>query len=236
MGTQNTTRNTSFQDLMEESMRPEDEWFISRDLRGRKLLEHLEGYALTPLQKSILVGSILGDGALQRQKGNANFKMDQSAKHAPYLKFYYRVFLDIVGTPPKIRRGKTPSIWFRTFRTQELLYYYRQFYPKNIHGEHSKRVPRNIHRWLDETALAMWFQDDGAHSKQTAYYLNTQGFSLSDQKILRAALGKNFGLEVNIQKDSIYHRLYITSTSVERFEQLVRPYILPCMQYKLIER
>jgi len=82
--------------------------------------------------------------------------------------------------------------------------------------------------------------DDGSAHKNYAYYLNTQGFSLSDNKVLADALGKSFKFEINIHKDNNYktgkkgYRLYISSKSRDDFTRIVLPYIHTSFKYKLI--
>lgn len=80
--------------------------------------------------------------------------------------------------------------------------------------------------------------DDGSMIQikvgQFAYLnLHTQGFDLSDNELLRDVLKQKFGIITNIHTDKTYYKLYITTESVPVFIDLVRPYILPCFEYKL---
>ena len=76
--------------------------------------------------------------------------------------------------------------------------------------------------------------DDGSFTLEgNSIHLHTQGFDLSDNELLRDVLKEKFGIIVNIHKDRNYYRLYITAHSVSLFVSLVKPYILPCFEYKL---
>jgi len=80
--------------------------------------------------------------------------------------------------------------------------------------------------------------DDGSFKRNNrgqtiTYTLNTQGFSYADQKRLVKALGSNFGFELNIWKDKEYYVIAILAGSIKSFENLVKPYILPCFLYIL---
>lgn len=75
--------------------------------------------------------------------------------------------------------------------------------------------------------------DDGACNGY-GYLLNTQNFSLSEQETLAEALGHIFKFEVNIHKDRGNYRLYITAKSRDSFTQIVKPFILPSFEYKLL--
>jgi hypothetical protein len=60
--------------------------------------------------------------------------------------------------------------------------------------------------------------------QQVEYHvLHTQGFSLSDQKIL-VSIKTQFG-NVNINKDRTYYRLYVCADSITHFQDLIRAYV-----------
>jgi len=83
-------------------------------------------------------------------------------------------------------------------------------------------------------SLAYWFMDDGAKMRNCGYTLNTQNFTLKEQEILADALGRKFKFEVNIHKDREKYRLYITANSRDSFTNIIKPFILPSFEYKLI--
>ena len=212
----------------------------TRDHRGSILENYLKQVGrLTSLQKEVLIGILLGDATLRvgGTARNCNLKYDQRIENADLVHLIYLIFEPFVGTPPTIRYkdGKEHSLWFRTFRLPDLFFYYGQFYTLDAHGQRTRGVPRLLHRWITPISLAFWFMDDGS-KVESGYVIHTESFFLSDCKYLQQVLGKKFGLEVTIQKDvrvRTYYKLYIQASSREKFTQLVRPYILPCMQYKL---
>jgi len=76
--------------------------------------------------------------------------------------------------------------------------------------------------------------DDGSfNSSRQTYTLNTQGFTLSEQKILIKALKHNFNLDFNVQSDRIYYRLYLQAHCNKTFDQLIKPYVILFFDYKL---
>lgn len=213
----------------------------TRDYRGSVLKTYLEQLGrLTSLQKQVLVGILLGDATLRigETAKNPNLKYDQSIEKKDLVNLIYLIFEPFVGTPPSVRKrnGKDHSFWFRTFRLPELDFYHKQFYTLNGLNQCVRGVPELLHRWITPISLAFWFMDDGRKTKY-GYYLHTECFSLTDCKYLQRVLGKNFGLEVGIHRDqranATYYKLSIRASSRDKFTQLVRPYILSCMQYKL---
>ena len=73
---------------------------------------------------------------------------------------------------------------------------------------------------------------DGDNHK-SGYVLNTSGFVLEDVKLLQGVLKDNWDLETSIHSRN---RLYIKSSSREKFIELVKPHFHSTMLYKLINR
>ncbi len=185
--------------------------------------------SLTSAQHSVLIGSLLGDGTLRRQGNrlNALFEVNHAYKHQEYVDWKWQHFHDFVLTPPKTRKGKGVRVAYR-FTTRSLpmfTSYYERFY---VSGK--KRIPRDIK--LDPLSLAVWFMDDGARSR-TAFYLNTQQFTLEEQKFLQELLFKSFGLESTLNRDKEYLRIRITTRSSINLKEIIEPYVIPRLRYKL---
>lgn len=178
-----------------------------RNLRGKALTAYLKTQKLTDLQKSVLVGNLLGDGTLSKQqgtRGSSNFKIDQAStdKGTEYVHFMYNILEPWVGTPPKLRykKGKAHSLWFRTFRMKELDFYRQQFYTINANGERQKIIPPLLYKWLDSVALAIWFMNDGS-KEDYGYRIHTECFTVAQIRQLQKILQQNFGLTTRIGRD-----------------------------------
>lgn len=185
--------------------------------------------SLTTVQHAILVGSLLGDGTLRKQgtRTNALFEVNHSYRFKVYVDWKWRHFHEYVLTPPKSRPGNGARVAYR-FTTRSLptfTDYYQWFYKDG-----KKCIPRDL--ILDLIALAVWFMDDGSRSR-TACYLNTQQFSLEDQKFLQDLLLKTFGVRSALNRDKKYYRVRITTESTKTIAELIRPHVLPCFRYKL---
>lgn len=226
---------------------------MKRQLKGLALEHYKRSLPkFNQTQKNIIIGTLLGNSILQKNQRKAlkplyNIKFEQKVKNKPYLDQIYHEFDEWCGTPPKFyvkKSGIIKSYWFKTYGHRSLDFYANQFYKieENFYGElkRTKVVPKLIHRWLNPEVLAYWFMDDGGKSGLSGYFLNTQGFTLQENKRLADALGKNFKFEVNIHSDNNYkagkkgYRLYITAKSHGEFTEIVYPYINPCFYYKLI--
>lgn len=168
---------------------------------------------LSTIQKDIIVGTLLGDASLERNKPthNTRLRFDQTfPKHAAYLQSIYSVFQNLTGTlgTPKIytrkpdkRTGKVySSIAFKTRALKSLNYYNDLFYTYDNNGKRRKVVPTTIQELLTNRALAYWIMDDGGINTYGATQLNTDSFTLEDIFLLQQALTVNFGLRTRLVK------------------------------------
>jgi hypothetical protein len=106
--------------------------------------------------------------------------------------------------------------------------YYDVFYSNNI-----KIVPSNIEQLLTPVSLAYWAMDDGS-KKESGFIFCTHSFSLPDVELLSQVLSKNFNIESNIHKARLnQYVIYIKSSSISHFKELVQPYFHPSLLYKL---
>jgi hypothetical protein len=159
---------------------------------------------------------------------NALFEVNHAFKHKAYVDWKWQHFQEYILSVPKSRLGKGTRIAYR-FTTRSLPVftdYYNQFY-----GDlGKKRIPLDIQ--LDPLSLAVWFMDDGTRIR-SAYYLNTQQFSVAEQQYLQGLLFKTFGLVSSLNRDKHYFRIRITTESSIKLRKLVEPYIVECLKYKL---
>ena len=181
--------------------------------------------SLSEVQHSIVVGSLLGDGAM-RCKTNALLEINHSVHQRSYVDWKFRHLASLVTTLPKVRKGNGRRIAYRfvTRSLPDLTPYYIAFYGSGI-----KRVPQVE---LSPLSLAVWFMDDGCRSRN-AVYLNTQQFDMRSQVRLMQMLWEQFGLESTLNRDRSYFRIRLTVPSTERFSQIVQQHVLVELRYKL---
>ena len=182
--------------------------------------------SLSEEQMTIITGTLLGDGSLRRKK-NTLLEINHSYKQKTYVFWLYDRLKNIVKTPPKLKINGLNRLSYR-FTTQslsDLNAFYAKFYTAS--GE--KIVPDDLN--LNGLSLAVWLMDDGSKSRNSIY-LNTQQFSVKDQKKLISFLYP-FGIKATLNKDKKYYRLRISCDTVPTFKKLVTEYILQDMRYKL---
>jgi hypothetical protein len=181
--------------------------------------------SLSEAQHAIVIGSLLGDGSM-RCKTNALLEINHSSHQRSYVDWKFRHLADLVTTPPKERSGNGGRIAYRFVTRSEpaLTPYYRLFYEGG-----RKQVPQLA---LPALGLAVWFMDDGCRSRSAAY-LNTQQFDVQSQFVLVALLEEQWGLESTLNRDKSYRRIRISVRSTKRLSEIIEPYLLPELRYKL---
>lgn len=181
--------------------------------------------SLTEEQKSILIGCLLGDGAMRKKK-NALLEINHCYEQKALVDWLFSVFKSFAKTNPKWRKsnGRREAYRFVTQSLPVFTPFYDQFFSLG-----KKIIPTSLE--LDALALAVWFMDDGNKSR-SSIYLNTQQFSKEEQLHLIDLLRTQFGIESTLNKDKIYLRIRIRTRSVKRFINLVEPFVLKEFRYK----
>lgn len=185
--------------------------------------------SLTQFQKSVIIGSILGDGYLRIVPGrkDAFLEINHSVNQKDYVDWKYSILKNICISLPKLRKGKGRRIAYRFYTKQllELTEMYQLFYRNG-----RKIIPKNI--VLDPIILSVWFMDDGSKCRDSDIYLNTQQFDKVNQRILILCL-KKMGLETKMNKDKGYFRLRFLKSSIPKLKSILEKIIIPSMKYKI---
>jgi hypothetical protein len=189
------------------------------------------GLNLTEIQKGVLVGKILGDGSLISTLTGKSYRLqvEQKAEHKDYVFWTAKIFEDWVLTQPKYLE-QHQSFRFRTVSHPQMTEYRKIFYPVK-----KKIIPLNIKEiFVDPISLAVWFMDDGSLStSKKTITISTHSFSRDENRLLIDCLKSNFDLQCNLNWDSKGSRLYIPVGNINKFKELVFPYMHPNMIYKL---
>ncbi len=191
---------------------------------------------LSNFQREVLIGSILGDGHLELNwsKTNVKLKLCHSQKQQEYIAWKYEIFRDWVLNGLKTYE-KTRSILFKTISHPEFTRLWGIFYKKG-----RKIIPKGIRRFLSPVSLAIWFMDDGniirRNGKVYGFHLNTQSFSLSENKLLAKALKDLYGIQVLLERNHGKYRLRIMQKKSRAIlVKCIQKYVIKSMKYKLVE-
>jgi hypothetical protein len=133
------------------------------------------------------------------------------------------------GNPTRVERfdsryGKTYSqsrFWLRQyFRSWR-----DKFYPCG-----KKIFPREFAKYVTSLSLAVWYMDDGNYSEGRNVKIAADGFDYENREYLKSLLFDRFSINSTLQKSG---KIRISSSSLDRFFNLVSPFIHSSMKYKV---
>jgi hypothetical protein len=193
---------------------------------------------LTQRQRSIIIGSILGDGSICK-KGhisvrNTYLQYFQCKERKEYL------FWKAIELQPFVRdiyQIKCGTYFMDTVSYTIFNEFYDLFWIGGKGGR--KIVPNNIEDYLDELALAVWFQDDG-YLGECHSIISTQGFSLKDNGTLVQAIENKFSISpvIRWQKISTMYLPYLRFPAIEhrKLHKIIDPLLHTCFEYKKLPK
>jgi hypothetical protein len=149
-------------------------------------------------------------------------RVEHSSHHWEYLKWKYNLLKRICATDVQYIAPHA-SLRFGTVGHPEITSLRQKWYHPH------KQIPDDL--VLTDRMIAIWFMDDGTKHRDT---VDISIHSFSDESInnLRRQLtDRNINTTVN--SDGKGKRLYFLKESYDRFKELVKPYIVECMAYKL---
>ncbi len=230
-------------------------WYKKYDIEfetAKSLFHELKDTPLSDLHRSIVLGSILGDGHidLPHHSKNARLSINHSEKQLSYLAWKNKM-LKPFSADIKLRekakkhfiKGRevysTDCYYFRTISHQDLTIFHERFYKNRI-----KTIDESVINDLDLLSLGVWYSDDGSvhidKRSSGSVYLNmaTNGFSYEEQFILMEALAKFFKGTIRTYQHSdkdrhdYYIRMYRTKHVIE-FLKMISSVLPKCIHYKL---
>jgi len=192
---------------------------------------------------SILLGSLLGDGTMERDGNGSRFSFYQEKSHGEYLLWLYHTLFTLGYCKSEIpiissridAKGNIRYIYrFRTFTYSSFNWIYDSFYVNN--GYKRKIVPSFIGEYLSPLALAVWIMDDGSKYKNKGIKFCTNSFTLEEVQFLANILKDKYGLITSIHKTGVINQynIYIPKSSFIVLSKIVKPYIHESMLYKII--
>lgn len=197
---------------------------------------------LTSVQRSFIIGSMLGDATMRVGKNakNANFKIDQCLEQKDYVLWKYHILKDFVTTPPQMSYRTTKegvryekSWWFRTIRHPVLTELYNQFYTTDSYRCGRKIVSDAIIDHIDSFVIAVWVMDDGSYNRGSID-ISTYSFNLQEIEKLCFTIKNKFHIRMLYYKDRDKgYRMYCNKTETQKLVDLICPYIIPTMRYKI---
>jgi len=204
---------------------------------------------------SILICSLLGDGhASKDPRGNGTvFRFYYGTVNMEYALYLHKIISKLGYCSLSIPEARTrtiknynysdgniipaPSdkttrgiIRFNTYTYSSFNWIHDSFYLNNI-----KRVPEFIGDYLTPQGLAHWIMDDGNYIRDRGLRISTHSFTYKEVSFLSELLTNKYGLKTSLHSGKIEntHVIYISKKSLPDLIEIVRPFMLNSMLYKL---
>lgn len=196
---------------------------------------------LTKQQESVLIGTILGDGFLQKTgEKNARLRLEHSQKQKDYVLWKGNIFGRLFqGSPNYLERVHPKSeetykyCRWQSSASPSFGKWRKYFYPNG-----KKIVPSDIGKILTEPiTLAVWYMDDGYFNKiDRNSYIYLGCISHAEAEILQNAILKNFKIKATVyDKKNKGYALFFGVNETKQFQTLISPFIIQSLQYKLFD-
>lgn len=187
-------------------------------------------------QEQFVRGSLLGDLHLSKPSSNRSINSRLTIVQCEKQKALFMKKVEILGNfmgkyrlvipKPDPRTGKIYTSYRGNSKAHKVFTdIYNELY---IDGKKTI-TKRFLNKITSPIALAFWFMDDGCKDGTIA----TNGFPYNEVVLLNEWMLRKWNIHTMIYKNSCNYVLHINSESRQNFEDLISPYIIPEMKYKL---
>lgn len=199
---------------------------------------HLKAIPLTNQQREFVIGSMLGDGFLHRNKKTSSAKLTitHGEKKLPYLLWKKDIMNNFVNTVRQVKEkiNKSNISWsWASMHHNELNFYHSLFYENN-----KKVIRENIAHYLTPLSMAVWFMDDG-WKNHLNLRISSESFTEKENQILVDAIKLNFDINAKVVEYSRNNKKYYYISFNKRnsllLTDLIKPYVIESMKYKLLD-
>jgi hypothetical protein len=190
--------------------------------------------------KEMILGTLLGDGCLYLGTGNRHYKLVfcHSTKQREYFDWKMRLIQPISNKFQIVRawhKRRQKEYTHICEHTRPLSYFTRL--RKIFYLDGRKVVRRSILNHLTPLSIATWFMDDGGTTMNNRGYpqltISTCSFSEKDNEIIQKWFNEEYGIDVLIHQRKKHPHLYFNKPNAIKLIEIIRPHIIPSMQYKL---
>lgn len=211
---------------------------------------------MTTKDKKFILACVLGDGCINQRIVNntiqARFIMRHSNKQLDYFLWKVEQLKKALEKTQAKDFRKKSNYYFEdeSGRSKILSVKFERNHPyfkilyKFIYKDGKKTFSKKVLNRLDEKGLAIWFMDDGSlynakHvGKEYITYrtctarLNTY-LSKEENEIIIKYFKEVWNIEWKLEKEKRFYRLRCNTTEFRKFVEIIKPFIIPSMMYKI---
>lgn len=206
-------------------------------MHKKEIKNYKKNLKLTPRQREVIVGKLLGDGHLESITDDKTYrlKIEHSLSQKEYVDWFYQEFAEWMSSAPKMKEQIVNGKLYRKYWVNTISSGAFRFYAKQFYKDKKKIVPKLIYKWLTPLGLAVWFMDDGSVKSKNhkARIINTQGFEKEEVQRLIKILDDKFNLKCKPRKQKEGFQIMILSESADDFAGLIKDYMHSSIKYKI---
>lgn len=191
---------------------------------------------LTNEEYQVLLGTLLGDASLSKHKsGNIYGSFSHCVEQKEWIFKKYEYLKRICNSPilyqKHDKRLKNPDYeqyysYIRTFPELKTIFY------DHMYNEQGKFLEKDLLYTIEPLGIATWYQDDGSKKPEGGCLICTNCFSLDEIKLIQEVFAEKFNIKETIIQPA-QHIFYIKKKDYDNFVNLISPYVVPSMKYKI---
>ena len=186
-------------------------------------------------KRGIICGMLLGGGGRCRN----NFYIAHSTKQSEYALFKKELLESITGKQVNTRQRKT-NLGYEIIRIEPKLIPLTRVLVKKCYKSGKKTFPVKFLNYLTLQGLAIWFMDDGSKSFKRVgnrihaveITLNTY-LSKEENEVIISYFKERWEIQWGLNKSKDKYRLRMGTREGHKFFNLIEPYIIDSMRYKI---
>ena len=193
-------------------------------------------------EKSILIGACIGDGYLWKDPNSKSVSLvlKHSINQKEYLLHKVNMLRSILGGSENkiVEFNNSGYLGIRLSKSSKYFRIIRKWLYKN----NKKSITKILLNKLTPQAIAIWWMDDGSMykklNKTTKKIKGLEGIlstytSLQENQIIVDFFKEKYDIEFNIVKSKQSYRLRLNTTNCKKLAELIKPYIIESMSYKI---
>jgi len=184
-------------------------------------------------QVSALVGTLLGDSSISK---TGKFVCAHGKTQSDYAEHKCELFNSNLRIKKK---NEKITYWIDGLTNEHTRFFRQEMYPNG-----TKEI-KNILPFVDEISLAYWYMDDGSR-RGNSLVLCTDSFTYEEHQLIvdyfkikfniKSEISTIFNVNPVTKKKTKAHRIYIRSENSNQFFDIISPYVIESMRYKLPDK
>lgn len=195
---QYVTKRKSYPEIADElnvSLRVIQKWFSERHKLNRATIKHL--LKINNIQSDLIIGSLLGDGHIDRREEQPMFIVSHAENQKDYLYWKYDILKNLCNKPPVVHDGYVGYIKGKKYECKKQ-YKINTKIVSELKRYRGMSIKELIDR-LNKFSLSVFMLDD-ANCYTSLWSLCVAKFTESDKSFFVKVLDERFGLYPKLVK------------------------------------